>query len=67
MSKGGYQAPSRLESAIDEIAMEAVAALAEPAHKWREALEEIGRLTSTAKDLIRHMNGTQPPMAFAGS
>jgi hypothetical protein len=65
-SKGGYQAPSRLESAIDEIAMEATAAMAESPHKWKEAFEEIARLARDAKGLIAYMNG-KPPMALAGA
>jgi hypothetical protein len=66
--KGGYQAHSRLESAIDEIAMEVTATLAETpsAETWRKAFEEIARLARDAKGLIAHMNG-QPPMALAGA
>lgn len=67
MTKGGYQAPSRLETAIDEIAMEATAALRESPHRWKEAFEEIVRLARDAKGLISYMNGAQPPMSLAGA
>lgn len=67
--KGGYQAQSRLQSARDELVMEALAGANHPSDEVREkTFAEIARLARKYQELIDYLlGGGGPTKALAGA